>query len=87
MTKIAKSSTSRGTRSRKNSKILARLRAKKKEFLASLRTLRKKHQAYQKAIYAWADEELAKEDLDRLLASKDGLPLEEFIGELEKELQ
>lgn len=68
------------------SKLLSRLRASEKALRSSLRALKRTRDAYQRAVYDWAEAELAKVDLETLAATREGLPLAAFIGELEKEI-
>ena len=81
-----KSPTSR-TSTQANGQVLDRLRAQKKMLLASMRALKKERDAYRRAVYAWAEEQLTREDLAHLASSKEGLPLSDFIGELEREIE
>jgi hypothetical protein len=47
-------------------------------------TLQAERDAYRRAVYAWAREQITEEDLQRYAHNEDGLPLDDFIGELEQ---
>jgi hypothetical protein len=50
----------------------------------TIATLQAERDAYRRAVYAWALEQITEEQLQRYAQSEDGLPLENFIGELEQ---
>jgi hypothetical protein len=57
-----------------------------KELLAVLKHLENERDTYRQAIYDWVELEIGKEDWRRLAATKEGLPLSQFIGQLEKKV-
>jgi hypothetical protein len=49
----------------------------------TIATLQAERDAYRRALYAWALEQITDEDLQRYAQNEDGLPLDDFIGELD----
>jgi hypothetical protein len=49
-----------------------------------LTALRAEHEAYRRALYAWAADQITEEDLQRYAQEEEGVPLSDFIKELEE---
>jgi hypothetical protein len=50
----------------------------------TIAALQEERDAYRRALYAWALEQITDEDLQRYAQPEAGVPLDEFIGELEQ---
>jgi hypothetical protein len=68
---------------KRNGKV-ASPRRTEKELLAILKSLENERDRFRRAIYDWVEQEISKEDWRRLATTKEGLPLSQFIGQLEK---
>jgi hypothetical protein len=62
---------------------IEQLERERKADRQTIAALQAERDAYRRALYAWALEQITDEDLQRYSRSEDGLPLDEFIGELE----
>jgi hypothetical protein len=60
-----------------------RLEEERERERQALAAVRAERDAYRRAAYAWAAGQVTDEDLRRYAAEEDGLPLDDFIGELE----
>jgi hypothetical protein len=50
----------------------------------AMAALQAERDAYRRAVYAWALEQITDEDLERYAHSEAGLPLDDFIADLER---
>lgn len=75
------------SRSGLNGATVARLKAENKQLRASLRKVEKERDTYLRAVYAWVEQEVAKEDLNVLMDLRNAVPFKQVIEEMEQELR
>jgi hypothetical protein len=55
--------------------------------LQTIASLNAERDAYRRVVYAWALDQITDEDLERYAHQETGVPLDEFIGELDRQAQ
>jgi predicted RNase H-like nuclease (RuvC/YqgF family) len=75
------------SRSRANGQTIARLKAENRHLRASLRKVEKERDTYLRAVYAWIEEEVSKQDLNVLMDLKNAVPFAQVIEEMKQELR
>ena len=70
---------------RTNGAVVTRLRSENRKLRAALKEAQKQRDEYLRAVYAWTEQQLSREDVDRLMDLRGASPLSAFIKELEAE--